>query len=114
MAKNNLTKTEQEAVEICAKVQKLCKILGINLTTDIRQNCEDLVALYKLRRVMNYLSEILPRHEVIDRNTGKFIGYLYDNEYIEGVMLSTNIGVEAQIQHTENHLRKISIKKYLL
>jgi len=114
MAKTNLTQNEQIGVEICAEVQKLCKTLGKNLSNDISENAQHLVKLYKLRRCMDKLSELLPRHAVIDDRTGKLLGYLYDNDYMEGVMMSTNIKVNSAIQHTEGHIRKISIKKYLL
>ena len=105
---------ELKAVEICQKVQNECDVLGKNLTDDIRENSKHLVRLYSLRRVMDELSESLPKHEVIDNRTGKSLGYLYDNGYIGGVMMSTNIKVNSAIRHTEWYMSKISCKKLIL
>lgn len=113
MSRKYLTQNEAKAVEICRRVQNLTKILGKNLTSDIRENSKDLVRLYALRRHMDELSELLPKHEVIDNLTGKSLGYLYDNDYIEGVMMSTNIGVNSAIQHTEWTIG-MNCKKFIL
>lgn len=114
MAKNDLKPIEEQAILTCSVIQRNCKTLGVNLTDDIRENARHLVRLYECRRVMEELHEILPKHEVIDSNTGKSIGTLYDNIRIERVMLATNIDVESAIQHTEWHIGVICRSKYLL
>lgn len=112
--KENLTAVETAAVAKCAELQKLCKVYGKNLTWDIRENSKHLVGLYQMQRIMEVIHEVLPQHNVIDKKTGKNLGSLYDNEYVEGVMMATNINIDAAVQHTENHLRKLSMKKYLI
>ena len=110
-----LKSIETTALETCKEFQQLTKnTIGINLTNDIRENSKHLVALYKMKNIMNQLAELLPKHEVIDKRTGKHIGELYDNEYIGNVMLSTNISINSGIQHTEWHMRKISCRKLIL
>ena len=112
---NELTQTEINALNICKVFQKATKEkLGVNLSDDIHENCKDLVILYKMKRVMEDLRTELPKHEVKDERTGKVFGELYDNEYVGNVMLSTNISINAQIQHTEWHIRKISCSKHIL
>lgn len=104
-----LTKIEKEALEICRKFQHLTKnVVGINLTDDVDENNKHLEALYQMRNIMDQLREILPKHEVIDKKTGKVFGELYDNEYVENVMLSTNIRINFGIQHTEWHIKHIA------
>lgn len=107
---NTLNPTEQKAVEICARIQKLCEVLGKNLhiKSDIHEDSKHLVQLYELQRVLDSLRDILPKHEVINQDNGESLGYLYDNEYIEGVMLSTNINVNSAIQHVEWHIGVLS------
>lgn len=110
-----LKSIETTALEICEEFQQLTKnTIGINLTNDIRENSKHLVALYQMKRTMDQLAEILPKHEVINQRTGEIIGELYDNEYIGNVMLSTNISINSGIQHTEWHMRKISCRKLIL
>lgn len=109
-----LTQTEKAALNICGEFQQLTKIAGINLTNDIRECSKDLSALYQMRRVMKGLRAILPKHEVVDQRTGKVIGDLYDNEYVERVMMATNISINSNIQHTEGHIRFICRSKYIL
>lgn len=113
MKTNDFTKTEKKAIVVCGEIQQMTEVLGKNLTLDIRQNAGDLVRLYKISRILDELRKILPKEEVIDNKTGKSLGFLYTNEYIEGVMLATNIRVGYLIRHTERHLRKISCAKYL-
>lgn len=113
MENQNLTQIEIKAVEICRRVQNLTNILGKDLTSDIRQNSKDLVRLYALKRHMAHLAELLPKHEVIDNRTGKSLGYLYDNDYIGGLMMATNIGVNSAIQHTEWTIG-VNCKKFIL
>lgn len=113
MKSHDLTQTEIQAVEICQRVQNLTNILGKNLTSDIRENSKELVRLYALKRGMDELRELLPKHEVIDNRTGKSLGYLYDNDFIEGVMMATNIGVNSAIQHTEWTIG-MNCKKFIL
>ena len=113
MSRQYLTQNEAKAVEICRIVQNLTNTLGKNLTSDIRENSKDLVKLYALRRCMDELRELLPKHEVIDNNTGKSLGFLYDNDFIEGVMMATNIGVNSAIQHTEWTIG-VNCKKFIL
>lgn len=110
-----LTKIEKEALEICRSFQYLTKnIVGINLTDDIRENSKHLVLLYKMKEAMEDLRNKLPKHEVIDKRTGKVFGELYDNEYVESVMLSTNIRINSGIQHTEWYIRKINCAKLII
>ena len=109
-----LTSTEKKALEICGKFQKLTKVLGIDLTSNIRENSKDLVILYKMRSIMDELAKILPKHEVIDKRNNKTIGELYDNEYVGNVMLATNIEINSRIRHTEWHIQKISCSKLIL
>lgn len=112
--KNDLQTIELQAMDICALIQRNCKKLGKNLTNNIQENSIHLIRLYECRRVLDELNEVLPQHDVIDKNTGKNLGALYDNEYVEGVMMATNIGVESAIQHTEWHLQKISCADLIL
>ena len=113
MSRQYLTQNEAKAVEICRRVQNLTNILGKDLTSDIRENSKDLVKLYALRRYMGELRELLPKHEVIHDRTGESLGFLYDNDYIEGVMMATNIRVNSAIQHTEWTIG-VNCKKFIL
>ena len=113
MSRQYLTQNEAKAVEICRRVQNLTNILGKDLTSDIRENSKDLVKLYALRRAMDGLRELLPKHEVIHDRTGESLGFLYDNDYIEGVMMATNIRVNSAIQHTEWTIG-VNCKKFIL
>lgn len=111
----NLEEIEIEALEVCKRYQQLTKnVVGINLTNDIRENSKHLVILYRMKRTMETLEKLLPRHEVKDQRTGKVFGKLYDNENVGNVMLSTNISINSAIHHTEWHLRKISCRKLIL
>ena len=109
-----LKSIETTAIEICNEFQQLTKNnIGKNLTNDIRENSKHLVALYQMRRTMDQLAEISPKHEVIDKSTGKSIGTLYDNRHIGNIMLSTNIRINSGIQHTEWHIRYVCRKLIL-
>lgn len=111
--KENLTAVETAAVAKCAELQKLCKTYGKNLTSDIRENSKHLVGLYQMQRIMEVIREVLPQHDVIDKKTGKNLGSLYDNEYVEAVMMATNITIDAAVRHTEWNIRRLT-KKYLI
>lgn len=101
----SLKPVELEALSMCSYIQNKCKDLGVNLDTkydkDYRKVAGELTKLYKLRLHMKNLSKVLPKHEVIHNLTGESLGFLYDNDYVEEFMLSTNIDVESQIRHTE-------------
>lgn len=114
MAKTDLKPIEEQAILTCSIIQKNCKTLGKNLTEDIRENASHLVKLFECRRALDFLQNVLPQHEVIDNNTGKSLGFLYDNDYIEGVMMATGIQVNSAIQHTEWHMGLICRNKYLI
>ncbi|WP_405286409.1 hypothetical protein [Methanobrevibacter sp.] len=104
----------KEPVEICKQIQELAKEYSINLHLYTKDEVASrLTKLYKIRKALDDLSDLLPKHEVFHEN-GKSLGFLYDNEHMGNVMLSTGIRVNAAIQHTEWHFRKFNCKDLIL
>lgn len=91
----------------CGQIQNYIKGLDLSYS-GIRGASEMLVNLYGARRDLDLLRELNRKHPVIDQKTGKCIGELYDDEQIEGVMMSTNIKVDFWIESCENEIRRIT------
>lgn len=105
-------------IEICGIIQKSAKELSINLPLDNspktrKEVASRLTSLYKLRKTLDDLGEILPKHPVYHEN-GKLLGHLYDDERMGGIMLSTGITVNAAIQHTEWNFAKFNCDKLII
>ena len=101
-------------MEICKIIQKLSKNYSINLHLyDKEEVARRLTKLLQLRKSLDELGDILPKHPVYHEN-GKLLGHLYDDENMGNVMLSTGIEVTAAIQHTEWYFRKIACDKLIL
>ncbi len=101
-------------MEICRIIQKLSKTYSINLHLyDKEEVARRLTKLLQLRKSLDELGDILPKHPVYHEN-GKLLGHLYNDENMGNVMLSTGIEVNAAIQHTEWYFRKIACDKLIL
>lgn len=99
-----------EALKICEIIQRLSRKYSVNLHLDNKDEVNHkLTLLYSLRKHLDDLGDTLPKTEVFHEN-GKSLGFLYDDEQMGNVMLSTGIKVNAAIQHTEWHFRKFSCK----
>lgn len=100
--------------QICASIQKLSRDYSINLHLYNKEEvAHRLSKLYQLRKALDDLGDLLPKHEVFHEN-GKSLGYLYDDEKMGNIMLSTGIKINAAIQHTEWYFRKFSCGKHIL
>ena len=103
-------KNYMEALKICEIIQRLSRTYSVNLHLDNKDEVNrKLTKLYLLRKHLDDLGDTLPKTEVFHEN-GKSLGFLYDDEHMGNVMLSTGIEVNAAIQHTEWHFRKFSCK----
>ena len=103
-------KNYMEALKICEIIQRLSRTYSVNLHLYNKDEVtRKLTRLYSLRKNLDDLRDILPKTEVFHEN-GKSLGFLYDDEQMGNVMLSTGIKVNAAIQHTEWHFRKFSCK----
>lgn len=98
-----LTTIENMTVKFCAEAKKYISTIDLSYTT-ISDVSKILVKLYSIRRTLDKLETLNRRTEVIDQNTGKSLGYLYDDENIGNIMLSTGIKTNAKIQSCENHI----------
>ena len=96
---------EQMTEEYCQAMHIFINSGAFDLSyADIPATSEMLVLLYGINRNLDKLATLNRRHEVIDNNTGKSLGYLYDDEHIEGLMMSINIEVGAKIRSCEWHI----------
>ena len=101
-------------IEICRIIQQLSKEHSIDLHLFTKEEvARKLSKLYQLRKDLDDLGNLLPKHEVTHEN-GKSLGYLYDDENMASIMLSTGIRVNSAIQHTEWYFRKFSCKNLIL
>ena len=106
-------KNYMEALKICEIIQRLSRTYSVNLHLDTKDEvASKLTKLYSLRKNLDDLSDTLPKTEVFHEN-GKSLGFLYDDEQMGNVMLSTGIKVNAAIQHTEGHFRNVSCKSLI-
>lgn len=107
-----LTTIEKLTLKHCGEIQKY--IRGLDLSyAGITGSSKILVKLYGARRDLDLLRDLNRKHPVIDKNTGKYLGELYDDEKIEGVMMATNIKVNYWIDSCENEIRRIT-RKHLI
>ena len=103
-------KNYMEALKICEIIQRLSRTYSVNLHLDTKDEvASKLTKLYSLRKNLDDLSDTLPKTEVFHEN-GKSLGFLYDDEQMGNVMLSTGIKVNAAIQHAGWYFRNVSCK----
>ena len=103
-------KNYMEALKICEIIQRLSRTYSVNLHLDNKDEvASKLTKLYSLRKNLDDLSDTLPKTEVFHEN-GKSLGFLYDDEQMGNVMLSTGIKVNAAIQHAGWYFRNVSCK----
>ena len=107
-----LTTIEDLTLKHCGEIQKY--IRGLDLSyVGINGASKILVKLYGARRDLDLLRDLNRKHPVIDQRTGECVGELYDDEQIEGVMMSTNIKINYWIDSCENEIRRIT-RKHLI
>ena len=106
-------KNYMKALKICEIIRRLSRAYSVNLHLDTKDEvASKLSKLYSLRKNFDDLSDTLPKTEVFHEN-GNSLGFLYDDEKMGNVMLSTGIKVNAAIQHTEWYFRNVSCKSLI-
>ena len=107
-----LTTIEELTLKHCGEIQQYTKGLDLSYA-GISGASKMLVNLYGARRDLDLLRDLNRKHPVIDKNTGKYLGELYDDEKIEGVMMATNIKVNSWIEACEGEIRRTT-RKHLI
>lgn len=99
------TTTHKRVRAICGSIQLGFKQMDLSNVT-IEKASKILVDLYEIKRLAEKFFDSLPQTPVY--SNGKIIGYLFEDESIEGIILSTRIELNFWIQACESEIRRLT------